>query len=129
MMLVIPLTGTLLVINPLAGDPNDPVRPVDLDLGNVSWQMVSVDLENEVMVVDVSPGATISEPELNPDGSPKVGPESGKAVYKTRLTTDEEKQGFLDHAQELTMNHTKDELYTMSGCSRLRGPLKRDGVK
>ena len=129
MILTIPLTGTILALSPLAGDPRDPVRPVDIDLGNVSWQMVSVDLENEVMVVEVSPGTSVSEPGLNPDGSPKVDPESGEAVYKTRLATDEEKQGFLEHAQELIMNHTKDELYTMSGCSRLKGPLKRKGVK
>ena len=55
MRLTLPLTGTLIDEVNLIGDDNDPVRPVAIDLGNVTWTMVNIDLENEVMIVEVSP--------------------------------------------------------------------------
>lgn len=117
MRLTIPLTGTVLIENPLSGDDNDRVRPIDLNLGNVSWTMVDVDLENEVMVIEVSPAEEIDEPTGEEDGE-------GNPIYIRRSATEEEKIGFLQHAQDLVMNHTKDELYEMSRCSRLERPFK-----
>jgi len=130
MMLSIPLTGTVLVegsvhgAGALVGDDNDPIRPVDIDLGNVSWTMVDVDLENEVMIIEVEPGETVEEPDIDESGKQKVDDE-GNPVYKPRPATKEEKIGFLQHAQRLVMEHTKDELYKMSGCHRLRRPFRR----
>jgi len=119
MKLTIPLTGTVLVEGSvwgdgkLSGDPDDPVRPVDIDLGNVSWVMVDIDLENEVMVIEVKPAEKISEDTGQVDGE-------GNPIYKSRPTSEQEKAGFLQHAQDLVNNHTKDELYQMSGRSRLK---------
>ena len=116
MRLSIPLTGTVLVENPLVGDDNDPVRPIDIDLGNVSWTAMGIDLENEVMVIEVEPADTVDEPTGEVDGE-------GNPVYRLRPATAEEKAGFLQHAQGLIMEHTKDEPYEMSGCARLKRPF------
>lgn len=123
MRLTIPLTGTVLVEGSvwgkgeLSGDPNDPIRPIAINLGNVSWRMVDIDLDNEVMIIEVEPGEKVSEPtgEVDDEGNP---------IYKVRPATDKEKQTFLQYAQGLVMNHTKNELYQMSGCSRLKRPFK-----
>jgi len=126
MRLSIPLTGTVLVEGSvwgdglLKGDSDDPIRPIsggDFTLGNVSWTMVDVDLENEVMVIEVSPAEEIDEDTGKKDGE-------GKPIHRTRPTTEEEKMGFLQHAQDLVMDHTKDELYQMSGCPKLKRPFK-----
>lgn len=131
MRLTIPLTGTVLVegsvhgAGDLTGDNKDPIRPVDIDLGNVSWTMVDVDLENEVMIIEVKPSDTISEPDLNALGKQKINPDTGKLLWISRLATEEEKTGFLQDAQRLIEMHTKGELYEMSRCSRLKRPFKK----
>lgn len=123
MRLTIPLTGTVLVEGSihgdgkLTGDKNDPIRPIDIDLGNVSWKLVDIDLDNEEMVIEVSPGEKIDEPTGEEDGE-------GNPIYASRPATEEEKLSFLQYAQDLVMNHTKDELYEMSRCSRLERPFK-----
>ena len=117
MKLLMPLTGTLVTLNPISGDPDDPVRPIGIDLGNVSWTILEVDLENEVMLIEGESGETVEEStaEVDSEGTP---------IYKRRPATDEEKLGFLQYAQRLIMEHTKDELYQMSGCHRLKRPFK-----
>lgn len=123
MRLTIPLTGIVLREGSvwgkgeLSGDPNNPIRPIDIDLGNVSWVMVDVDLENEVMIIEVSPGEEISEDTGGVDGE-------GKPIYKTRKATSQEKVGFLQHAQHLIKSHTKEELYVLSKCPKLKRPFK-----
>lgn len=117
MRLTIPLTGTVLVENPLSGDPNNPVRPIDIDLGNVSWTMVDIDLENTVMIIEVSPSEQIDKDTGDVDTN-------GNPIYKRRQATEREKMDFLWKAQCLVMEHTKDELYQMSGCSKLKRPFK-----
>lgn len=123
MRLTIPLTGTVLVegfiwgAGDLVGDPKDPIRPVDIDLGNVSWTMVGVDLESEVMIIEVNPAEVVAEDtgEVDVEGNP---------IYRSRSATQEEKTKFLQDAQNLIKSHAKDELYQMSGCSRLKRPFK-----
>lgn len=123
MRLTIPLTGTVLVEGSvwgegkLSGDPNDPIRPIDLNLGNVSWTMVDVDLENNEMVIEVSPAEEIDEDTGQKDTE-------GNPIYVRRRATEQEKAGFLQYAKDLIEGHTKDELYTMSRCSRLKRPFK-----
>ncbi len=98
MRLTIPLTGKVLVEGSvwgegkLSGDPTDPIRPLDIDLGNVSWVMIAVDLDNEEMEIEVTPGGVVGE----------------------------EKTKSLQYAQQLIEGHTKEELYQMSGCPRLK---------
>lgn len=124
MRLTIPLTGTVLVEGSVWGDgkltgsENDPIRPIDVDLGNVSWQMVDIDLENEVMEIEVEPAEEVGEDtgEVDAEGDP---------IHKMRPATKEEKVGFLQHAQSLVMNHTKDELYAISKSPRLKRPFKK----
>lgn len=120
MRLTIPLTGTVLIEGSvwgkgeLSGDPNDHIRPIDIDLGNVSWVMVKVDIENEEMVVEVSPSEKVSDDTGEVDGE-------GKPIYRTRKATQQEKQGFLQHAKDLIEGHTKNKLYQMSRRPKLKG--------
>lgn len=129
MRLTIPLTGTVLVEGSiqdgtLVGDNNDPIRPIDILRGvNVSWTVVNVDLENEVMVVEVEPAENVGEPDQDDQGNPKLY-ENGTPMTRARQTTDQEKVGFLRQAQALLMNKTKDELYAMSGNPRLKRPFR-----
>jgi hypothetical protein len=95
MRIKIPITGTVISEGTiwdgkLLGDPNDPIRMINIDLGNVSWEAVDVDLENEVMEIEV------------------IG----------------EKKD-LDHARQLIEGHSKDELYSLSGCQKLKRKLRR----
>ena len=125
MRLTIPLTGTVLVEGSVHGDgllggaDNDPIRPININLGNVSWTMIDIDLENEVMIIEVEPGDTISEPtgEIDAEDNP---------IYISRPATDEEKINLLQHAKDLIEGHTKNELYTISKCSRLKRPFKKE---
>ena len=119
MRLTVPITGTVLVEGSvhgegkLTGDPNDPIRPISIDLGNVNWKMVDVDLDNEVMVIEVKACDIVSEPTggIDADGNP---------TYTQRPATEEEKVAFLQHAQDLVLCYSKDELYQISGSARLK---------
>lgn len=119
MRLEVPLTGTVITEGSifedgsLKGDPNDPIRPVDLDLGNVSWKMVDVDIDNEIMIIEVTPAETVDELTGADD-------DDGNPIYITRPTTAQEKQGLLQHAQDLVKGHSKAELYAMSGKPKLK---------
>jgi len=126
MRLKIPITGKVLDYDPAAGqidgigvvgDPNDPVKIVNINLGNVSWRLVTIDLENDLAEIEVSPGENIS---ILKDGGNPDNPED----WTSRPATEEEKQGFLDYAKNLVESHTKDELYSMGKAKRLVKPAK-----
>ena len=125
MRLTIPLTGTVLVEGSVWGDgllqgaDNDPLRPVPIGLGNVSWTMVDVDLDNEVMIIEVSPAEESKEDTGQVD-------DEGEPIYTRRQATPQEKEGFLQHARDLVDGHTKDELYAVSGSPRLKRPFKKE---
>lgn len=129
MLLRIPLTGTVLVEGEvfgkgdLEGDVNDSIRPVDIDLGNVSWTMVDIDLENEVMEIEVTPSDSISEVDLDTNGKQKLD-KDGMPIYKRRPATEQEKARFLEYARNLVEGHTKGELYQISKCPKLKRPPK-----
>lgn len=122
MKVKIPLTGTVTEYHPelegitpsggISGDPNDPIKPVPIDLGNVSWKLVDIDLENDLMEIEVTPSDRISVDTGKLDGE-------GNPIYETRKATEQEKQGFLDYAKNLVEGHTKDELYAMAKKSKL----------
>lgn len=120
MRLKIPITGTVLDYDQVAGqidgigvvgDPNDPVKPVDINLGNVSWRLVTIDLENDLAEIEVSSGEKIS---ILKDGGNPDNPDD----WISRPATQAEKQGFLNDARKLVQDHTKDELYAMSKSKR-----------
>lgn len=132
MRLKVPLTGSVLDYDVLAakhdgigvvGDPLDPVKPVDVNLGHVSWGLVTIDLVNDLAEIEVSPAENINVPDLDAGGKQKVDKDSNP-LYKTRAATPTEKQGFLDNAKNLVESHTKDELYTMSKSERLVKPAE-----
>lgn len=121
MRLKIPITGRVLEYDPKAGqvdgigvvgDNNDPVKPINIKLGNVSWRLVTIDLENDLVEIEVSPGELIS---LLKDGGNPDNPED----WTSRPATEEEKQGFLNYAKSQVESHTVDELYAMTNSSRL----------
>lgn len=52
----LPLAGTVLEIKDgcVCGDDKDPVRPVGVDLGNVAWKLVSLDLETKTCLIEIT---------------------------------------------------------------------------
>ena len=93
MRVKIPVTGTLLEYNretgEVTGDPNDPIR-IDVDLGNVSWELVSLDVDNGIAKIEVVPSEMMSEDTGKKD-------KDGKPIIETRPTTEAEKQALLDN--------------------------------
>lgn len=117
MRLIVPLTGTVKNYGDEGyGDLNDPIRIIDLDLGNVSWELLALDFENEVAEIEVRPSEVISKDTGQVDSE-------GRPIYTTRSATSEEKQGFLDYAKTLIQGHTVNELYQISGSPRLKKPI------
>lgn len=129
MRLRVPITGTVLDYDPAAGqidgigvdgDNNDPVKLVNISLGNVSWRLVTIDLENDLAEIEVSPGKHIS---ILKDGGNPDNPDD----WISRPATEQEKQGFLDFARNQVESHTKDELYDISKSKRPVVPAKARG--
>jgi len=101
MRIKVPLSGKATNFNPeladidkigVSGDNNDPIR-VDIDLGNVSWRLISIDLEAKEAEIEVTPANSIDE--LKPGGDPKKSED-----YVRRQVGDTEKQAFLSVAQQ-----------------------------
>ena len=124
MRLKVPLTGNVLDYDILAakhdgigvvGDPNDPVKPVEIGLS--SWRLVTIDLVNDLAEIEVSPPENINVLKVG-------GNKDNPADWTSRPATSSEKQGFLDNAKNLVESHTKDELYTMSKSKRLIKPAE-----
>ncbi len=101
MRLLIPLTGKVVTLNPLSGDLADPIRVIDVDMGDISWEAVSYDLENGVVEVEAD--------------VPRH-PNEDNAHYETRRVA------VLENARSILHSHIRDELYTMSKCSRIKRP-------
>jgi hypothetical protein len=121
MRLKIPLTGTVVkdADGTWGGDPNDPVRIIELDLGNVAWKAVNFDLDKALVEIEVMPGNFVSELDLDVRGKPKIDVE-GKRLHKTRMATEQEKASFLQYAKAMLEGHTPEELYQISNCPRLK---------
>ena len=129
MRLKIPMTGTVTDFGPecykldgigISGDNNDPVRPVGVNLGGVSWRLVSIDLETDLMEVEAEAPEKIDVPMLDIEGKPVL--EDGKPKFLNRPTTPAEKGQILANAQHILESHTVDELYALTGDKRLVKP-------
>lgn len=119
MKLTVPVIGTAISYEDGGyGDPDDPIRLVELNLGNVSWQLIKLDLDEDVAEIEVLPGELIAEDTGEVDGE-------GKPIYAMRPATNKEKQAFLNYARTLIQGHTKEELYNMSGSAKLKKPKKK----
>ncbi|MBA7583585.1 hypothetical protein ES708_25531 [subsurface metagenome] len=103
MRLLIPLTGRVVAFSPLSGDPDDPIKVINVDLGDISWQAVSFDLENGVVEVEADVPRHLDEDD---------------ASYLPR------KARVLENARSILKGHTRDELYAMGKSSRLKRPFK-----
>lgn len=124
MRLKVPITGKVLEYDPAAGqidgigvvgDPNDPVKIISINLGNVGWRLITIDLENDLAEIEVSPPKNIST--LKDGGNPD-NPED----WTSRPATEQEKQAFLDYAKQAVEGKTADELYAMTKSKRLVKP-------
>ncbi len=115
MRLTVPVTGTVLSVDSekakldghgVSGDPNDPVR-WDVNLGNVSARLISIDLESSTAILEITPGPVVAVPDLDDLGKQKTN-SNGKVLWKSRDATDTEKQGFLADAQVRVAKYVPD---------------------
>jgi hypothetical protein len=115
MQISIPLTGNLISYKPVLGDPNDPVRPIDLDLGNVSWQLISLDLENDLTLIEVTPAeeGDFETGKFDKDKNP---------IYERRGLSGKEKQKLLDNVKTILLDNPISDLYAICKSPRLRKP-------
>lgn len=116
MKISVPLTGTVVSYNPLIGDDNDPVRPIDISFGhNIQWELINIDLENDLALLDIS----VDEEAGFPTGEKDAEDEP---VLEMRPITDEEKQTMLNNAKAMIQDKSIDQLYKQSKSARLKKP-------
>ena len=110
MILEVPITGEVSSIDNerISGNPDNPIRLIDIDLGNVSWRLLSLDLNRAVATIDVTSSSRIYDAQLE----------------ETRAATAQEKNATLDNARRIIEEHSIDELYEISKSPRLIKPKK-----
>lgn len=101
MNLTIPFIGTVLSSTPICvtGDPQDPIRPA-IDLGNVSWHRISINVEMRTMTLEVKAGRYANYPAVDTGGNPILD-DAGIPQMRSRPATLAEKAGYLKHAKGL----------------------------
>ena len=118
-----PITGTVKQVEPcIIGDDNDPIRLIEINLGNVSWRLIHLDLEAEEMEIEVTPSEN-----MDYDTGETCINEEGETipVFKSRKTTTQEKTQLLEHARTHSLERmSKEALYALSGSPRLKNPFK-----
>lgn len=126
MKMKIPITGTVVSTNPvIMGDSDDPIKPISIDLGNVSWTLIELDLENEEMTIEITPSESFSEPDLNEHGVQKVDKKGNHVFKPSRKATKQEKDKFIEHARNHSLERvSKEALYALSKSPRLKNPFK-----
>lgn len=121
MRMKFPITGTVKEIDPyVSGDLDDPIRPVDLNLGNVSCRLIKLDIEAEDMELEVTP---------NPMTRYDTGEvdEGGKPIFAYKPATEEEKQNRREAALNLSLSRmSREALYALSKSPRLINPFKEE---
>lgn len=119
MRVKLPITGTVREVKPhVSGDLDDPIRLININLGNVSWRLISLDIDAEEMEIEVLPSESFEEDtgEIN---------EEGKPIWVNRSATPEDKETFLEYARNHSLERmSKDALYALSGSPRLKNPFK-----
>lgn len=115
----VPITGTVKKIDPyIGGEEDDPIRIINVDLGPVRWNKISIDLENEEMIIEVTPIPWIEEDTGQKD-------ENNTPIWERRALNQTEKDAILDVAKDKTLDRmSKDDLYTLTGDTRLKNPFK-----
>jgi len=118
--MTIPITGTVKQINPcILGDDDDYIRPIEIDLGNVSWKLVRLDLKNELMEIEVIPAEILTLATGKVDGE-------GEPILDVRPATSDEKAQFIEYARDHSLERmSKEDLYSISSSPRLINPFAR----
>ncbi len=128
MKITLPLTGTVKAIQPghkpglveIYGENEDPIRPVHVDLGDVSWVLVDLDLDAEEMTIEVTAAPTTKYDTGEVDGE-------GKPIFDSMPATAEEKAARVQYAQSHSLSHmSRQALYALSGSPALKNPFKVD---
>ena len=118
MRIKVPVIGTVIESKPMQSRPeimevygaeDDPIH-INVDLGNVSWTLVDLDIENGLAEIEVTPAEEVSEDtgqtqeewvgtgETESDGKP-IFVKKTVPIIVTRPTTGIEKQALLDNAK------------------------------
>lgn len=121
MRMKIPITGTVKEVTPyIIGMTEDPIRLIDVDLGDVRWRLVNLDLENEEMEIEATPNPLTRYDTGEVDGA-------GEPVFAHRLATEDEKQSRREVALEFSLSRkSKQALYALSKSAPLKNPFKVD---
>ena len=101
MRIKIPVIGTVKEYKPnerpelteIYGEESDPIR-IDINLGNVSWKLIDLDIEKGLAEIEVTPAEEVSE------DTGQVGVE-GKPIFVARPTTGIERQALLDNVKAI----------------------------
>lgn len=123
MKMKIPLTGTVREAKPyVSGEPDDPIRMVNIDLGNVSWTLITLDLDDKTMEIEVTPSEKTEYDTGEVD-------EQGQPIWASRPTTPKERTRLIDNARNHSLARmSKQALYARSKSPRLINPFKVDSV-
>lgn len=118
-LLEVPITGTVKQVEPcILGDDNDPIRLINVKLGHISWRLIELDLDNEIMRIEATPS-----PITRYDTGQKD--EEGKPIFAIRPATEEEKESRREAALDLSLSRmSKQALYALSKSPRLKNPFK-----
>ncbi|MFC1910457.1 hypothetical protein ACFLXC_04115 [Chloroflexota bacterium] len=121
MIVKIPLTGEATKYDPkagqidglgISGNPDNPVQPIDIDLGGVSWKLISIDFDNDRAEIDIKAPDTVNV--LKPGGDPE-----NPADYERKTLSSAEKEAMLISADSSLKSKTVDELYAIAKQPRL----------
>ena len=120
MRMRIPITGTVKEVTPyISGDNDDPIRIININLGDVSCELVHLDLENEEMEIEVTPNPITKYDTGEVDGE-------GRPIFAHRSATEEEEGNRREGALNLSLSRmSKQALYALSKSPRLVNPFAR----
>ena len=120
MRMKLPITGTVKEVSPyIIGDNDDPIRPVSVDLGNVSWTLIGVDLESEEMEIEITPSIDDHYDTGTVDGE-------GDPIFAIRKATAMDKVQAVEYALDRSLGRmSKQALYDLSKSPRLKNPFKK----
>ena len=126
MLISVPLTGRVISYHPLKGDPNDPVRPIDIEFGMTYAEAISFDFENDLVLMKITPTDLVKEEKSQLTG--KLD-EDGHPIYRKKKRTEQGKQAILNNIKAQIQDKSLDELYRVSKCARLKKPMLKKPKK
>lgn len=125
MRILVPITGELTA--PGRGNPDNPVRPVDIttlarrvsvELSDFSWRVLNYDFENGIAELEVSFEKRNIPIKFDGEGNPTEFRLETKGEFQQRRTQSE------DALHAILRDHTIDELHRATGEPKLVRPFK-----